>query len=133
MLNIVRDEASSLSPHFFDLIVIDESHRSIYNTYGEVLDYFNAIKLGLTATPRDVVDHNTFELFECEDGLPTFAYSYDEAIDHVPPYLCDFRVLKIKTKFQDEGISKRTIERTISKVKKMREQDEWPEELQGSD
>lgn len=109
MLNIVRDETTPLSPHFFDLIVIDESHRSIYNTYGEVLDYFNAIKLGLTATPRDVVDHNTFALFECEDGLPTFAYSYDEAIDHVPPYLCDFRVLKIKTKFQDEGISKRTI------------------------
>ena len=109
MLNIVRDESNPLSPHFFDLIVIDESHRSIYNTYGEVLDYFNAIKLGLTATPRDVVDHNTFALFECEDGLPTFAYSYDEAIGHVPPYLCDFRVLKIKTKFQDEGISKRTI------------------------
>jgi type I restriction enzyme R subunit len=109
MLNIVRNEANTLSPHFFDLIVIDESHRSIYNTYGEVLDYFNAIKLGLTATPRDVVDHNTFVLFECEDGLPTFAYSYDEAIDHLPPYLCDFRVLKIMTKFQDEGISKRTI------------------------
>ena len=109
MLNIVRDETSALSPHFFDLIVIDESHRSIYNTYGEVLDYFNAIQLGLTATPRDVVDHNTFALFECEDGLPTFAYSYDEAIEHAPPYLCDFRVLKIKTKFQDEGISKRTI------------------------
>src|SRR3981189_494254 len=48
MLNIVRDETSPLSPHFFDLIVIDESHRSIYNTYGEVLNYFNAIKLGLT-------------------------------------------------------------------------------------
>src|SRR5258708_34402604 len=48
-------------------------------------------------------------MFQCEDGLPTFAYSYEEAIDHVPPYLCDFRVLKIKTKFQDEGISKRTI------------------------
>jgi type I restriction enzyme, R subunit len=109
MLNVVRDETSRLSPHFFDLIIIDESHRSIYNTYGEVLDYFNAIKLGLTATPRDVVDHNTFALFQCEDGLPTFAYSYDEAIDHVPPYLCDFRVLKIKTKFQGEGISKRTV------------------------
>ena len=109
MLNIVRDEANSLSPHFFDFVVIDESHRSIYNTYGEVLDYFNAIKLGLTATPRDVIDHNTFAVFNCEDGLPTFAFSYDEAINHVPPYLCDFRVLKIKTKFQDEGISKRTI------------------------
>jgi type I restriction enzyme, R subunit len=109
MLNIVRDEVSSLSPHFFDMVVIDESHRSIYNTYGEVLNYFNAIKLGLTATPRDIVDHNTFALFKCEDGLPSFAFSYDEAINHVPPYLCDFRVLKIKTKFQDEGISKRTI------------------------
>ena len=109
MLNIIRNETNSLSPHFFDLIIIDESHRSIYNTYGEVLNYFNAIKLGLTATPRDAIDHNTFALFECEDGLPTFAYSYDEAIDHVPPYLCDFRVLKIKTKFQDQGISKRTI------------------------
>lgn len=109
MLNIVRDEASTLSPFFFDLVVIDESHRSIYNTYGEVLDYFHAIKLGLTATPRDVIDHNTFALFNCEEGLPSFAFSYDEAINHVPAYLCDFRVLKIKTKFQDEGISKRTI------------------------
>jgi type I restriction enzyme R subunit len=73
MINIARDETTPLSPHFFDLIVIDESHRSIYKTYGEVLGYFNAIKLGLTATPRDVVDHNTFALFQCEDGLPTFA------------------------------------------------------------
>ncbi|GEM_PF-1417848 len=47
-----------LSPHFFDLIVIDESHRSINNSYGEVLNYFHTIKPGLTATPRDVVDHN---------------------------------------------------------------------------
>ena len=109
MLNIVRDVTNSLSPHFFDILVIDESHRSIYNTYGEILDYFHAIKLGLTATPRDVIDHNTFAVFNCEDGLPSFAFSYDEAINHVPPYLCDFRVLKIKTKFQDEGISKRTI------------------------
>lgn len=109
MLNIVRDEEYSLSPHFFDLIVVDESHRSIYNVYQEVLDYFNTITLGLTATPTDVIDHNTFELFECEDGVPTFAYSYEEAVDHIPPYLCNFQVMKIKTKFQEEGISKRTI------------------------
>jgi len=109
MLNIIRDENKSLSPHFFDLVVVDESHRSIYNTYQEILDYFNTITLGLTATPTDVIDHNTFNLFECEDGVPTFAYSYDEAINHIPPYLCNFQVMKIKTKFQDEGISKRTI------------------------
>ena len=109
MLNIIRNEENPLSPHFFDLVVVDESHRSIYNTYGEVLDYCHSLTLGLTATPRDVIDHNTFAIFNCQDGLPTFAFSYDEAINHVPPYLCDFRVLKIKTKFQAEGISKRTI------------------------
>ncbi|GHC65055.1 type I restriction endonuclease subunit R [Ulvibacter litoralis] len=109
MLNIIRDEENSLSPHFFDLIVVDESHRSIYNTYQEVLDYFNTITLGLTATPTDVIDHNTFKLFECEDGLPTFAYSYEEAVNNIPPYLSNFQVMKIKTKFQEEGISKRTI------------------------
>ena len=109
MLNIVRDEINTLSPHFFDLIVVDESHRSIYNTYGEVLDYFNTTTLGLTATPTDVIDHNTFKLFECEDGLPTFAYSYEEAVNNIPPYLSNFQVMKIQTKFQEEGISKRTI------------------------
>lgn len=109
MLNIIRDESGSLSPHFFDLIVIDESHRSIYNTYGEILDYFKAINLGLTATPTDVLDHNTFKLFTCEDGLPTFAYTYEEAVNNQPPYLCNFQVMKIQTKFQMEGISKRTI------------------------
>jgi type I restriction enzyme R subunit len=109
MLNVIRNEENTLSPHFFDLIVVDESHRSIYNTYQEVLNYFNTITLGLTATPTDVIDHNTFQLFETEDGVPTYAYSYDEAVNHIPPYLCNFQVMKIKTKFQAEGISKRTI------------------------
>lgn len=109
MLNIIRDEQNPLSPHFFDLVVVDESHRSIYNTYQEILDYFNTITLGLTATPTDVIDHNTFQLFETEDGVPTFAYSYEEAVNHIPPYLCNFQVMKIKSKFQEEGISKRTI------------------------
>jgi type I restriction enzyme R subunit len=109
MLNIIREEVATLSPHFFDLIVIDESHRSIYNTYGEVLDYFKAISLGLTATPTDIIDHDTFKLFNCDAGLPTFAYTYEEAVNNIPPYLCNFQVMKIHTKFQDEGISKRTI------------------------
>ena len=109
MLNIIRDDEKTLSPHFFDMIVVDESHRSIYNTYQEILDYFKTITLGLTATPTDVIDHNTFQLFDCEDEVPTFAYSYEEAVNHIPPYLSDFQVMKIKTKFQEEGISKRTI------------------------
>lgn len=109
MLNIIRDEGQHLSPHFFDFIVVDESHRSIYNTYGEILDYFKTITLGLTATPTDIIDHNTFRLFHCEDGLPTFAYTFEEAVNRVPPYLCNFQVMKIQTRFQMEGISKRTI------------------------
>ena len=109
MLNVIRDEEQTLSSHFFDLIVVDESHRSIYNTYGEIFEYFDAMRLGLTATPTNVIDHNTFKLFDCEDGLPTFAFSYEEALAHEPPYLCDFQVMKVKTKFQDEGINKRTI------------------------
>jgi type I restriction enzyme, R subunit len=117
MLNIIRDEANTLSPHFFDLVVVDESHRSIYNTYKEILDYFNTITLGLTATPTDVIDHNTFELFETDDGVPTYAYSYEEAVNNIPPYLSTFQVMKIKTKFQEEGISKRTI--TLEDQKKL--------------
>ena len=109
MLNIIRDDSQELSPHFFDFIVVDESHRSIYNIYKEVLDYFKTITLGLTATPTDVIDHNTFQLFHCEDGLPTFAYTFEEAVNNVPPYLCSFQVMKIQTRFQMEGISKRTI------------------------
>ncbi|ACF43710.1 type I restriction endonuclease subunit R [Pelodictyon phaeoclathratiforme] len=109
MLNLIRDESSYLSPSFFDFIVVDESHRSIYNTWGEILDYFKTITLGLTATPTDILDHNTFNLFHCENGLPTFAYTYEEAVNNIPPYLCNFQVMKIQTKFQMEGISKRTI------------------------
>lgn len=108
MLNIIREEGN-LSPHFFDLIIVDESHRSIYNTYQEVLSHFNTITIGLTATPTEVIDHNTFQLFNCENGLPTFAYTYEEAVNNNPPYLCDFQVLKIKTKFQEKGINKRTV------------------------
>ena len=109
MLNIIRDGEHSLSPHFFDLIIIDESHRSIYNTYGEILDYFKTLTLGLTATPTDIIDHNTFQLFNCQDGLPSFAYTYEQAVNNEPPYLCNFQVMKIQTRFQMEGISKRTI------------------------
>ena len=117
MLNIIRDESQPLSPHFFDFIVVDESHRSIYNTYKEVLDYFKTLTLGLTATPTDIIDHNTFRLFCCENGIPTFAYTFEEAVNHMPPFLCNFMVMKIQTRFQIEGISKRTI--TLEDQKKL--------------
>lgn len=109
MLNIIQDKDCPLSPHFFDMIVADESHRSIYNVYKNIFDYFDATQLGLTATPKDAIEHNTFGLFECDDGIPTFAYTYEQAINNNPPFLSDFQVLRIKTKFQKEGIRKDTI------------------------
>ena len=72
----------------FDLIVIDEAHRSVYQKYGAIFDYFDSLLVGLTATPKDEVDHNTYRLFDLEDGVPTDAYGLDEAVEDgflVPP------------------------------------------------
>jgi type I restriction enzyme R subunit len=91
-----------LSPGFYDLIIADESHRSIYNRYRALLDHFDAMQLGLTATPTDFLDHNTFDLFECSDGLPTFYYPYEQAI--AEEYLAQYRVLEAQTSFQIDGI-----------------------------
>jgi type I restriction enzyme R subunit len=92
-----------LSPGYFDLIFADESHRSIYSRYRAILDHFDAIQIGLTATPTDFIDHNTFQLFNCEDGLPTFYYGYEEATrdGHLVPYR---PIHAAKTKFQIEGL-----------------------------
>ena len=118
MLNMIESGTtpeSWISPFFFDVVIADESHRSIYNIYKSVLDYFNAIKLGLTATPRDHIDHDTFTVFECDAGDPTFAYTYEEAVNHNPPFLCDFEVLKVRSKFQLEGIKGAVLPAPIQK------------------
>ncbi|EKE05901.1 MAG: hypothetical protein ACD_19C00157G0001, partial [uncultured bacterium] len=127
MLNIIQDNDCKLSPHFFDMIVADESHRSIYNVYKNIFDYFDSIQLGLTATPTDIIEHNTFGLFNCDDGIPSYAYSYEEAINSKPPYLCDFEVLKVRTKFQKEGIRKDNI--TISEQQKLLVDGKEPKEI----
>jgi len=89
---------------FFDLIIADESHRSIYNKYRDLFRYFDALQIGLTATPIKLLDRNTYGLFNCEDKDPTAHFGLEEAISHVPPYLSSFRVMKVTTKFQREGI-----------------------------
>ncbi len=112
MLNVIQagtTPQSWISPFFFDLIIADESHRSIYNVYKQVVDYFYGIKLGLTATPRDHLDHDTYNLFDCAAGEPSFLYAYDEAVNHDPPYLCDFEVLNVRSKFQLAGIKGKTL------------------------
>lgn len=93
---------TDISQGFFDLVVADESHRSIYNYYGQLFLKFDAIKLGLTATPVDFIDRDTFQFFGTEKGNPTFAYTYEEAIED--EYLSDYEVMSIQTKFQEEGI-----------------------------
>jgi len=75
-----EDAQRRFGPGYFDLIVVDEAHRSIYNRYGEIFDYFDALVVGLTATPRADVDHNTYRLFELDDGVPTDAFELDDAI-----------------------------------------------------
>jgi len=87
---------------FFDLIIFDEVHRSIFNKWNEVLHYFDARMIGLTATPADFIDRNTFLEFECHDGRPTFLYEYDDAIRD--GYLVDYRLYVARTKFQRQGI-----------------------------
>ena len=107
MLNLIQDRSSPrtwISPFFFDLVIADESHRSLYNKYKQILDYFYALKFGLTATPKDHVDFNTYGMFSCDVGDPTFEYEYEDAIAHDPPYLTDFEVLQVRSKFQLEGI-----------------------------
>lgn len=91
---------------FFDLIIADESHRSVYNRYRELFYYFDALQVGLTATPikyRDMV-RNTFKLFGCEDDDPTSNFDYREAIEHNPPFLVPFEVESYTTPFLREGI-----------------------------
>lgn len=91
-------------PGFFDLIIADESHRSIYNRYRDIFRWFDACQVGLTATPVKFIHRNTYSLFGCENEDPTSNFTYEEAIAHNPPYLCPFKVIKHTTKFLRDGI-----------------------------
>ncbi|MCB1190289.1 MAG: DEAD/DEAH box helicase family protein [Leptospiraceae bacterium] len=83
---------------FFDLIIADESHRSIYNYYSELFRYFDALQIGLTATPVGYINRNTFTFFERPANDPTFYYSLEEAVTHNPPYLVKYRCVQHSTK-----------------------------------
>jgi type I restriction enzyme R subunit len=91
-----------ISQGFFDLIIADESHRSIYNYYGQLFLKFDSLKIGLTATPVDFIDRDTFKFFGTPTGNPTFAYTYEQAIKD--KYLCPYEVMSIQTKFLECGI-----------------------------
>ena len=86
----------------FDLVVCDEAHRSIYNKYRDIFSYFDAPLVGLTATPKDEIDKNTYEIFELGNGVPTYGYELAQAVKD--GYLVDFMSVETKLKFIEEGI-----------------------------
>lgn len=86
----------------FDLIIIDESHRSIYQKYKSIFDYFDGMLVGLTATPKDELDKNTYTIFDLENGVPTFAYELSKAVED--EYLVDYRTRETTLKILDDGI-----------------------------
>ena len=99
-----KDGQRLFTPAHFDLILIDESHRSIFKKYRAIFEYFDAILVGLTATPKTDVDRNTYDFFEMEHGVPTYAYDYETAVsqDHV---LVPYYNYEVQTKFLEEGIT----------------------------
>ena len=99
----IRDEEGKLfSCGHFDLVICDEAHRSIYNKYRDIFNYFDAPLVGLTATPKDEIDKNTYSIFELESGVPTYGYELAQAVQD--GYLVDFMSVETTLKFIQQGI-----------------------------
>ncbi len=102
LIDETRDGQRRFGAGHFDLVIIDEAHRSVFQKYRAIFDYFDSLLVGLTATPKDEVDRNTYSLFDLENGVPTDAYGLDEAVRDgflVPP-----KAVSVPLKFQREGI-----------------------------
>lgn len=102
LINEMDDEQRRFGVGHFDLVVIDEAHRSVYKKYQAIFDYFDSFLVGLTATPKKEVDRNTYRLFELKDGMPTDAYELEDAIND--KYLVPSVNISVPTKFTREGI-----------------------------
>jgi len=103
LIDETKGDKRTFGPGHFDLVIIDEAHRSVYQKYRAIFEYFDSFLVGLTATPKDEVDHNTYGLFDLEDGVPTDVYSLEEAVKDkflVPP-----KAVSVPLKFQREGIN----------------------------
>lgn len=102
LIDEMQNGQKRYGPGHFDLIVIDEAHRSVYRKYRAIFDYFDSLLVGLTATPRDEIDRDTYSLFELERGVPTDSYDLEEAVADgflVPP-----TPISVPTRFMREGI-----------------------------
>lgn len=109
MMNLIDGKVQgtrSFGPGHFDLVIVDEAHRSVYQRYRAIFEYFDSFLVGLTATPKEDIDHNTYSLFDLEDGVPTDAYSLDEAVADghlVPPQAISvpLRIVRGGLKYED--------------------------------
>ena len=99
---ISDDQGKLFTCGHFDLVICDEAHRSIYNKYQDIFNYFDAPLVGLTATPKDEIDKNTYEVFELENGVPTYGYELAQAVQD--GYLVDFVSVETTLKFIQQGI-----------------------------
>ena len=103
VIDSVQDEEGKLfTCGHFDLVICDEAHRSVYNKYRDIFNYFDVPLVGLTATPKDEIDKNTYEIFELENGVPTYGYELAQAVKD--GYLVDFLSVETKLKFIEQGI-----------------------------
>ncbi|MDX1743527.1 MAG: DEAD/DEAH box helicase family protein, partial [Ruegeria sp.] len=103
LIDEMKDGQKRFGPGHFDLIVIDEAHRSVYRKYRAIFEYFDSFLVGLTATPKDEIDHNTYSLFNLESGVPTDAYDLDDAVQD--GYLVPPKSISVPLKFQRDGIA----------------------------
>ena len=103
LIDDTKDGLKRFGAGHFDLIVIDEAHRSVYQKYGAIFEYFDSLLVGLTATPKDEVDFNTYKLFDLERGVPTDEYGLEEAVKD--GFLVPARPVSVPIKFQREGIT----------------------------
>ncbi len=102
MINYIDAEDKRFTTGRFDLIIIDEAHRSIFNRYGTIFKYFDSLLVGLTATPKDEVDANTYHIFGCEAGTPNYDYSLEDAIHD--KYLVGYQVINRTSEMISKGI-----------------------------
>lgn len=100
--NRLKDGRRLFTPGHFDLIILDEAHRSVYNKYQDIFQYFDGMLLGLTATPKSEIDKDTYGVFDLEKGNPTFAYELEQAVEE--GYLVNYTTLEYKDAIMENGV-----------------------------
>lgn len=118
-----KDGSRLFTPAHFDLIIVDEAHRSIFKKYRIIFEYFDALVVGLTATPKTDVDRNTYDFFEMEQNVPTYAYDYETAVNE-DKVLVPYYNIEIKTQFLEKGI----IYDNLSEKDKQKYEDDFTDE-----